>query len=284
MDYWTQAFIGDEWITFDPERGHFAELPATHLEIFKGEISVENLVDVGSTDSHYDIRRDRLNDYPAFALFNIWNLIDGNELPLKPVMVLLLLPLGAYIVAICTNVVGFKTYGVFLPVLIAFSFIDMGLIQGLIFFTAIIGLISLMSFPLERWGILHVPKIVCLLTTVSLYCLASIKIFYITGWVAPSATLTFPIIILTLISERFAQKVEEESLREALFIYGQTLIVTLSCYWILSASVIQHFFITFPETLIGIAGLSLLLGEWIGLQLFEYTRFSKIDEEVSYVK
>lgn len=284
IDYWTQAFIGEVWVTFDTERDHFAELPATHLELFRGDIGFENIAKSGITDSFYDIKRDRLNDYPTYALFNIWNLVDGNELPLRPVIVLLLLPLGAYIVAICTNVVGFKTYGVFLPVLIAFSFIDMGMIQGLVFFSLIIALISLMSYPLERWGILHVPKIVCLLTAVSIYCLAAVKIFYITGWVAPSATLTFPIIILTLISERFAQKVEEESLRDALFIYGQTLIVTLSCYWILSASVIQHFFITFPETLMAIAGLSLLLGEWIGLQLFEYTRFSKINEEVSYVK
>ena len=284
IDYWMQAYIGDKWVSFDPERSYFAELPATHLELFRGDVGADNGDSGIGADIVYDITRDRQNDYPSYAMFNIWSLIDSNDLPFKPVMVLLLLPIGAYIVAICTNVVGFKTYGVFLPVLIAFSFIDMGMIQGLLFFTVIIGLISLMSFPLERWGILHVPKIVCLLTAVSLYCLAAVKIFYITGWVAPSATLTFPIIILTLISERFAQKVEEESLKDALFIYGQTLIVTLSCYWILSANVIQHFFITFPETLIAIAGLSLLLGEWIGLQLFEYTRFSRIDEEVSYVK
>jgi len=284
LDYWMQAYIGDQWVTFDPERGHFADLPATHLELFRGDSAFDNVTAAIGTESFYEISKERRNDYTEYAVFNIWNLIDGGELPLRPVTVLLLLPLGAYIVAICTNVVGFKTYGVFLPVLIAFAFIEMGMIQGIIFFTVIIGLISLMSFPLERWGILHVPKIVCLLTAVGIYCLAAVKLFYITGWVAPSATLTFPVIILTLIAERFAQKVEEESLSDALFIYGQTLIVTLSCYWILSASVIQHFFITFPEVLIGIAGLSLLLGKWIGLQLFEYSRFSKIDQEISYVK
>lgn len=284
VDYWMQAYIGGEWVSFDPERSHFAELPATHLELFRGDHNIVTYADVGNINSFYDIKRERQNDYTSYALFDIWKLIDDDRLPFRPVMVLLLLPLGAYIVAISTNVVGFKTYGVFLPVLIAFSFLDMGLIQGLIFFTVIIGLISFMSFPLEKWGILHTPKIVCLLTVVSLYCLSAVEIFFITGWVAPSATLTFPIIILTLISERFAQKVEEESLKDALFVYGQTIIVTLSCFWILSANVIQHFFITFPETLLAIAGLSLLLGEWIGLQLFEYTRFSKIDEEVSYVK
>lgn len=284
LDYWMQANIGDQWVTFDPERDHFATLPATHLELFSGESLPSNEMSPSTTNAYYEIEKERDNDYSTYALFNIWSLIDANELPFRPIMILLLLPLGAYIVAICTNVIGFKTYGVFLPVLIAFAFINMGLLQGLLFFTVIIGLISLMSFPLERWGILHTPKIVCLLTAVGLYCLAAVKLFYITGWVTPSATLTFPVIILTLIAERFAQKVEEESLNDALFIYFQTLLVTIGCYLILSASVIQHAFITFPELLMGIAGLSLLLGKWIGLQLFEYSRFSKIDEEVSYAK
>lgn len=280
--YWMEARIAEEWVPFDTQEGHFAELPSNYLEISYGDHKLNKSHKGLEVDYLYDISRERLHDYSEYAAFNIWNLIDSNQLPMKPVMVLILLPLGAYIVAIFKNVIGFKTYGVFLPVLIAFSFIDMGLIEGFIFFSMIILLISLMSFPIEKWGILHTPKIVFLLTLVSLYCLAAIKIFYVTGWVNPSATLTFPIIILTLISERFAHEIEEESLVDALLVYGQTLVVTICCYMILSAGVIQHFFITFPEALVSIAGMSLLLGRWIGLQLFEYSRFSQIDDPVSY--
>lgn len=280
--YWMEARVAEEWVPFDTQEGYFAELPQNYLEISYGDYTLNESHQGLEVDYLYDISRERLHDYSAYAAFNIWNLIDNNQLPMKPVMVLILLPLGAYIVGIFKNVIGFKTYGVFLPVLIAFSFVDMGLIEGLVFFSMIILLISLLSFPIEKWGILHTPKIVFLLTLVSLYCLAAIKIFYITGWVNPSATLTFPIIILTLISERFAHEIEEESLADALLVYGQTLIVTVCCYLIVSAGVVQHFFITFPEALITIAGMSLLLGRWIGLQLFEYSRFSQIDEQVSY--
>lgn len=280
--YWMEARFAEEWVPFDIQEGYFAELPKNYLEISYGDFTLNESHQGLEVDYLYDISRDRLHDYSAYAAFNLWNLIDNNQLPMKPVIVLILLPLGAYIVGIFKNVIGFKTYGVFLPVLIAFSFVDMGLIEGLIFFSVIIGLISLLSFPIEKWGILHTPKIVFLLTLVSLYCLVAIKIFYITGWVNPSATLTFPIIILTLISERFAHEIEEESLADALLVYGQTLIVTVCCYLIVSAGVVQHFFITFPEALITIAGMSLLLGRWIGLQLFEYSRFSQIDEKVSY--
>lgn len=280
--YWMEARVAEEWVPFDAREGYFAELPPNYLEISYGDYALNESYQGLELDYLYDISRERLHDYSEYAVFHIWNLIDNNQLPMKPVMVLILLPLGAYIVAIFKNVIGFKTYGVFLPVLIAFSFMDMGLFEGLIFFSMIILLISLLSFPIEKWGILHTPKIVFLLAIVSLYSLAAIKIFYITGWVNPSATLTFPIIILTLISERFAHEIEEESLVDALLVYGQTLIVTVCCYLIVSAGVVQHFFITFPEVLITIAGMSLLLGRWIGLQLFEYSRFSKIEDQVSY--
>lgn len=284
LSYWTEAFIEGEWVPFDTYRDHFAAMPSNYLEIYKGDISTLEGLHDRSNDLQINIHKERINDYTNYSTFSIWSLIDEGEFPAKPVSVLLLLPLGAYIVAIFKNVVGLKTYGVFLPVLIAFAFINMGMLQGLVFFTLIIGVLSLISFPLEKWGILHTPKIVFLLTAVSLYCLMSILVFYHTNWVDPKATLTFPLIILTMIAERFAQKIEEESLADALWVYFQTIIVTLSCFLILSTEAVQHLVITFPESLLIVLGLSLILGRWIGIQLLEYYRFYKLDSDVSYTK
>ena len=280
---WTEAYIGGVWIPFDTLNGYFAELPENYLKIFAGENFLITHNEGYDIDFIYHISKERINHYPDLAIFNIWNLIDSKIVPLEPLLVLLLLPLGAYLVAVFKNVVGLDTYGVFLPVLIAFALMDMGIIQGLVFFTMIVGLIGLLSVPLTKWEILHTPKIVILLTAVAIFSLISIKTFYQTGWVNPSATLTFPMIILTIISENFARKIEEESLKEAMLIYAQTIIVTLTCTWILSSDLLQNFFITFPEALFIVAGMSLLLGKWIGLRLIEYKRFASIDEEVKHV-
>ena len=281
---WVEAYIGNQWVPFDALNGYFAELPAHFLEIYTGDEFLITRNTGYDFDYIYHISKKRANDYSEFSLLNIWKMIDTNALQHKPLMLLLLLPLGAFLVSVFKNVVGINTYGVFLPVLIAFAFMEMGILQGIVFFSTIIAFIGLIGFPLEKWGILHTPKISVMLTAVALYSLISIQIFFTTGWVDPAAALMFPIIILTIIAEKFARKVEEESLKDALLIYLQTLVVTLVCYWILSANTIQHFFITFPEALLIIAGCSLLLGKWIGLRVMEYARFNKIDKEANYVK
>lgn len=280
---WTEANIGGNWIPFDTYEGHFAQLPSNYLRVITGDYSFVTSDSNNPQNFKIRVNLERTNHYPNYAILNIWQLIDSDIIPLQPLLVLLLLPLGAYLVAIFKNVIGLDTYGVFLPVLIAFALMNMGVMPGLVFFTMIIGLIGILNIPLTKWEILHTPKIVILLTAVAIISLISIQLFFQTGWVKPSATLTFPMIILTIISESFARKIEEESFQEALFIYAQTIIVTLTCTWILSSDLLQYFFLTFPEALLIVAGMSLLLGKWIGLRLIEYDRFASIDKEVKSV-
>lgn len=56
--------------------------------------------------------------------------------------------------AIFKNVIGVQTFGVFLPALIGFAFIEMGILAGIIFFTGVIILISILGVPLGRWQLL----------------------------------------------------------------------------------------------------------------------------------
>lgn len=273
---WVEAKIGDTWVPFDPLNGHFAEVPANYLELHKGDnFLIRRSKDI-SFDYFYEISSDRANHYPGYALVNLWEVIDHTDLPQKPLTLLLLLPLGAFLVSVFKNVVGLKTFGVFLPVLIAFAFMEMGTIIGLGYFSIIILLIGLLNYPLEKWGILHTPKISVMLTAVAFYSIITLYIFFKTGWLDPTKALVFPIIILTMMSERFARKVEEDSPKEALNVYIQTLIVTLVCVWVLSSTLIQNFLITFPEFLFVFAGLNLFLGKWIGLRFTEYARFGKL--------
>lgn len=273
---WIEVKIGDQWVPFDPLNGHFAELPAHYLELHKGDnFLITRTKNIGF-DYFYNIEAKRVNHYPVLSILNLWDVIDEAGLPKKPLTLLLILPIGAFLVSVFKNVVGLKTFGVFLPVLIAFAFMEIGIFTGLIYFSVIIVLIGLLNFPLEKWGILHTPKIGFMLTVVAVYCLIGMYIFFKTGWIDPSKALVFPTIILTMMAEKFARKVEEDSLKEALNTYTQTLIATLICAWVLSSELIQNLIITFPEALLVFAGLSLLLGKWIGLRFTEYSRFNAL--------
>lgn len=273
---WTEVYVEGLWVPMDALNGHFASLPAHYLELYRGDEFLITRKGGIEFDYIYDIKRERVNHYPQLAMLDLWSVIDEAGIPHDMLQMLLLLPLGAFLVSVCKNVIGVKTFGVFLPVLVSLALIQTGVVSGLVLFTSIVIVVALFSFPLERWGIQYTSKIALMLIAVVLTSLFGINLLHSTQWLDASAPLFFPIIILTIISERFAKKVEEEGVKMAMNLYAQTIVVTLFIYFILSSTIIQHFVMTFPESILTLAGLNLLLGKWIGLRLTEYHRFYQV--------
>lgn len=273
---WVEILIDNTWVPFDALNGYFASLPSHYLELYKGDHFLIKRSKNLAFDYLYVIKKERAHDYPAFALLNIWMLMDEAGIPQDMFKMILLLPFGAFLVAIFKNVIGIKTYGVFLPVLISLSLLETGLLAGLILFSFMIGIVALVNFPLEKWGIQYNAKITTMLISVVVTALIAIQILHATGWLSASAPLFFPIIILTIVSERVARKIEEEGTKSALELYGTTLLTTVIIYFILSSEFVQQFVLTFPEIILTVAGINLLLGKWIGLRVMEYYRFFKV--------
>ena len=273
---WVELFIDNTWVPFDALNGYFGSLPANYLELYRGDHFLIRHGKDMDFDYLYVIKKNRANDYPKYAMLNVWLLIDEAGIPADMFKMILLLPFGALLVALFKNVIGLKTYGVFLPVLISLSLLETGLIAGLLLFTIIIGVVALVNFPLEIWGIQYNAKIAAMLIAVVIVALAAIQFLHTTGWLIASAPLFFPIIILTIVSERVARKIEEEGTKSAIELYGTTLLVTVLIYMVLSSGFIQHFVLTFPEIILSVAGINLLLGKWIGLRVMEYYRFFSV--------
>ncbi|MEL6560384.1 MAG: 7TM domain-containing protein [Bacteroidota bacterium] len=273
---WAEISIGDHWVPFDALNGHFAEIPANYLELYKGDQFLITRSKNIAFDYTYVIDKTRINHFPNFALFDIWEIIDEAAIPAEMIKILLLLPLGAFLVSVFNNIIGIKTYGLFLPVLISFAFFNAGVIPGVILFSVMIAVVAAINYPLEKGGIQYNSKIAIMLIAVVVTALAVINLLHKTQWLNASIPLFFPIIILTIVSERFARKTEEEGVGQALNLYLSTLLVTLVIYYILSAETIQNFIMTFPEIICSLAGLNILLGKWIGLRVTEYYRFYKV--------
>lgn len=276
---WSEVQIGNEWVPFDALNGHFAFLPAHYMELYKGDNFLITRNKQLNFDYLYHIKEERINDYPELAAINVWQLADEAGIPVSMFQMILLLPVGAFLVAIFKNIIGLKTYGVFLPVLIAMSWLDMGLFAGIALLTILITVVGLVNYPLERWGIQFNSKISAMLMAVVIAAICSVKILHMTGWLLASAPLFFPIIILTITSERVARKIEEEGFRASAELYGTTLLVATVIYFVLSSPSIQNLLLTFPELIISVAGFNLFLGKWIGLRLLEYHRFQPLIQQ-----
>src|SRR5690606_583800 len=121
--------------------------PRAHLEF---SIS-RNLADaMAVAERRLEVRDERLVSYSLLAL------------PLQTQSVyriLLMVPVGAFIMLLLRNVIGLKTFGTFMPVLVAIAFRDTGLTAGVLLFVIVVGTGLLVRFYLERLRLLLVPRL-----------------------------------------------------------------------------------------------------------------------------
>jgi len=190
--------------------------------------------------------------------------------------ILLLVPIAALIIGFLRNVVGFPTFGIFMPVLMALAFRNTGLYYGLGIFTGIMLLGYLLRLGMDKLQLLLVPRLSMILTFVilalSFAALVGSK-FDMKGVMAVGL---LPIVILTMTIERFFILIEEAGLREAVrTVLGSAAVASIS-YWIINQEPIQFIFYFYPELLFGVAGLQLLLGRYTGFRLSEIFRFREL--------
>ena len=82
--------------------------------------------------------------------------------------VLLMIPIGALVILFLRNFVGVKTFGTFMPVLVALAFRETLLVWGIVLFVVIVALGLVIRFYLERLRLLLVPRLTVVLTVVVL--------------------------------------------------------------------------------------------------------------------
>ncbi|WP_298510126.1 7TM domain-containing protein [uncultured Kordia sp.] len=281
---WAEVHIQDKWVPFDVLNGHFAYLPANYLELYTGDRplithSKDILFDYSYTIEKMDhvpfINSDAYTKLQSNP-FTLIKLSESGIIPKKVLSFLLLLPLAGLLISLLKNVIGLKTYGIFLPVLIAYTLSMIGFISGISLFLCITGLIALFSIPLNRWGLLYTPKIVVLLTltVLSILVLISIGLYFEISWLTKLSF--FPIIVIVIMSERFARAIEEDGYQKAASTIGQTLLVTSFCYLIFASSTLKTLVLIFPEFILVSLMINLFIGKWIGLRVTEYFRFKRL--------
>lgn len=278
---WVEAYVNGNWVPFDPLNNHFAFIPHNYLNLYKGDHFLFSHTSNINFDYNFSIKS-RLSLNPAFFselkehpfnAYNLWQAFEKIGIPIGLIKIILLFPLGALIVAIFRNVIGIKTFGVFLPALIAIACRETGLLWGLTGFAVVISTVSLVHFPLEKIGILYTPKLVIMLVSVVLLFLGMSYLAIETNYTSLAYITMFPIVVLTLSAERFARTISEESYKDAIITTLQTMIVAAAAFIAMNSQSMEAFFIAFPELFLAIVGINLFLGKWIGLRASEYIRF-----------
>ncbi|WP_435579161.1 7TM domain-containing protein [Gilvibacter sp.] len=281
---WTELKIDGHWIPFDTLNGHFGYLPANYLAIHHGDRAMLSHSPGMSFDYNYQMEQLEVLKFlerptatlSSFSPLGLFRFLESGILNTSALYLILMLPLGGLLVAFLRNVVGLKTFGVFLPVLIAYALFETGFGLGILLFTGLILFVGLASRPFQRLGLLHTPKLVISLTLMVVFMLAGTAagLYFDIPWL--SSLTVFPTIILTLSAEKFSNLIVEDGLGDATRMLFQTLLAVSCCYLLFQQQVIFEWLVVFPEFLLLIIVIAILLGRYIGFRLVEIVRFNPL--------
>lgn len=280
IEPWLEVHNEQQWLLFDPLTGE-QHRPEDFLVWSYGDDPL--FVVTGARGERFEVslrknvvdsievaeRRAELHSSKAyrFSLF---------ELPLQAqsaYAVLLLVPIGGFVMAFFRNIIGVPTFGTFTPVLIALAFRETQLLNGLMLFTSVVILGLTVRFYFERLGLLLVPRLAAVLCVVVMLLVAigvlSNELDIETGL----SVALFPMVILTMVIERMSIVWEERGATEAILEGCGSLAVASAAYLVMSVPEIQHLVFVFPELLLVVMGACLLLGRYKGYRISELFRF-----------
>ncbi len=193
--------------------------------------------------------------------------------------VLLTVPLGVLFLVVLRNVIGVTTFGTFMPVLMALAFRETQLLWGIALFTIVVSIALTVRLYFEHLKLLVVPRLASVLIVVviamALLSLLSQKL----GIERGLSIALFPMVILTMTVERMSVVWDERGAGESLKHGLGSLIVATLCYFVMSYGPIEHILFVFPELLLVLLALTLLLGRYTGFRLLEIKRFRELARE-----
>ncbi|MGB0631819.1 MAG: UUP1 family membrane protein [Alphaproteobacteria bacterium] len=280
LTHWVEFWEDGKWYPLDPATGA-AKLPARTMPLWRGDTPMFRLTGGVNASSHISIRRvyaftlrtalDRAqsakNRLVEFSLFG---------LPLQTQEVyrlLLVVPIGILFLVVLRNVVGIKTFGTFMPVLIALAFRETQLLGGVIMFSVVVAIGLLVRFYLEQLKLLLVPRLACVVMVVIIIMTILSIVAHKLGFDRGLSVALFPIVILAMTIERMTVVWDERGPKEAMQQGFGSLAVAILCYLVMNIPFVQHFLFVFPESLLIVLAGCLLLGRYSGYRLVELPRF-----------
>ncbi|MAT92180.1 MAG: gonadoliberin III [Halioglobus sp.] len=274
---------GGRWMLFNPETGEVG-VPSNLLLWHRGGLSVLDVTGGrGSRLSFSMIRQSvpaqqlaRVSESASlFAALGVYRLPIEEQSMFK---LLLLLPLGAAVVVFMRVIIGMRTAGTFMPVLIALAFLQTSLLPGLISFVSVVGIGLLLRGYLSRLNLLMVSRLATLIILVVFLISALSIIGYQLGYSTGMTITFFPMIIIAWTIERMSVLWEEEGPHEVLIQGGGSLFVAVIAYLLMQSALLQHLSFNFPELNLVLLAFILALGQYTGYKLTELRRFRAVDD------
>lgn len=199
--------------------------------------------------------------------------------PANTIVLLLLLPVVASVIAAIRQIIGIRGFGIFLPAAISVTLVAIGPVAGILLFISIVVISTVVRMVTRKLKLKlqYLPRMALILWFVSFGILGILFLSPYISYPNLKNVSIFPVLVLTLLTEDFTRIQLGKSFKTAIGITTQTLILALISYLFLTFQPLRIFVLLNPElTLIVTFVVDIILGKYIGLRFMEYLRFRKL--------
>jgi hypothetical protein len=283
---WIEVLAGRQWVNLNPETGEIYPEAAVLLPLAVGGLPAVAVTGAEVSDIRWALSRQIASQWKLLYeritrsahFLDRWSLLQLPPEFQGTFRILLLVPIGTLIIAVLRNIVGLPTFGIFMPMLMALAFRSTGLLYGIAIFCGVLTVGFAVRSLLDRLHLLLVPRLSVILTLViacfTLLALAGNK----WGVRELMAVGLIPFVILTMTIERFFIIIEESGTRKAMVTAVGSIAVAIVTYGIIDWETLQMTFFVYPELILSIAALQMLLGRYTGYRISELFRFRNLRE------
>ncbi|HKL43703.1 MAG TPA: 7TM domain-containing protein [Candidatus Absconditabacterales bacterium] len=216
------------------------------------------------------------------VLSYIIDTLIANGLPINLIGLFLTLSVAALIITIFRQVVGFSVFGTFSPLLFGLSISVLGTHATIIFFLIAFIATVLARLITKKFYLLHSAKISLLIIIYFLTIILFLGLDKILGinmvdlQIFNNVFAVFPIMFLILVTDKVFHEGFKMFSKGWLISLVEFLIVSILVYFTISSIWIRSVLLSYPEIIILVGFLIMLVGRFTGLQVLEYFRFMPI--------
>lgn len=199
-------------------------------------------------------------------------------IPANTIFLILLTPLLATIVSFVRVVIGLPTLDMLVPITLSFAFVAVGITVGLIILGAILCAAFVSKLIFTHLKIMFYPKRSLSMLFLSFFVFGALTVALMLGFTEILSLSIFPILILMLIGDSIVSVQIYKSVQETFLITGTTLAIGLLGFAMASSSAIQNTLILYPELILLVIPVNIMIGRYFGLRFLEYFRFNTLSD------
>lgn len=198
-------------------------------------------------------------------------------IPANTIVLILLIPILATLVAFVRVVLGFQTLELLVPIALSFAFVAVGVVLGGIILASVVLASYVSRMLLRRVTMMHFPKRAFSMLLLALFVFAALTVSAALELTEIQSLSIFPLLILTLLGDSVVSIQLYKSFGETVSITVVTIAIGLFGYVLATSQMVLQTLILYPELVLLTIPANLLIGRYIGLRLTEYFRFNDIN-------